>query len=95
MTLSTFIRAQHEQIVGAFEAFARTLMPAGVNMVPLELRDHAEEMLTAVATDTEGPQTRDEQSNKSKGPAHPTPFCGSTRWAISPAHGMPTVWHKS
>ena len=67
MTLSTFLRAHREQILEAFEAFARTLMPAGVNMVPVELRDHADEMLTAIAHDIEDPQTRDEQAEKSQG----------------------------
>ena len=67
MTLSTFLRAHREQIVTAFETFARTLMPPGVNMVPAELRDHADEMLTAIAQDIEDPQTRGEQSDKSKG----------------------------
>jgi hypothetical protein len=51
VALSSFIRGNGEAIVSAFEAFARTLMPAGVNMVASELRDHAQEMLTALVAD--------------------------------------------
>jgi signal transduction histidine kinase len=67
MTLSGFIRDNSVQIVDTFEAFARTLMPAGENMVPAELRDHAKEMLAALVTDMDTSQTDDEQSMKSLG----------------------------
>jgi signal transduction histidine kinase len=67
MALSEFIRGHNEQIISAFEAFARTLMPAGANMVPSELRDHAHEMLTALVADMDKGQTAREQSEKSMG----------------------------
>ena len=67
MALSGFIRGNGEAIVSAFEAFARTLMPAGVNMVASELRDHAQEMLTALVADMERSQTVAEQAKKSMG----------------------------
>ena len=67
MALSGFIREHGEEIIDAFEAFARTLMPAGVNMVPTELRDHAKEMLAALVTDMDASQTDAEQSRKSMG----------------------------
>jgi signal transduction histidine kinase len=67
VVLSTFIKGNSEPIVSAFEAFARTLMPAGVNMVASELRDHAQEMLTALVADMERSQTAAEQAKKSMG----------------------------
>jgi signal transduction histidine kinase len=42
-------------------------MPAVSDMKSLELRDHAEQILTAVVADLETPQTREEQSAKSMG----------------------------
>lgn len=67
MSLSTFIRENHEQIIGEFSAFARTLMPSGAEMSEQELRDHAEEILTAVAQDMAISQTAEEQVKKSRG----------------------------
>src|SRR5262249_12283479 len=64
--LSTFIRQNHGPILSEWEAFARTL----ASDTPLDvvaLRDHAEVMLDAIATDIEAPQSDDEQSQKSKG----------------------------
>jgi hypothetical protein len=42
-------------------------MPAGTEMTETELRDHAEDILTAVVRDIRVPQTSDEQSDKSHG----------------------------
>lgn len=67
MALSEFIRAHHPEIIADFEEFARTLMPPGANMTSAELRDHAEEMLTAVFEDLETDQDATEQSKKSRG----------------------------
>jgi hypothetical protein len=67
VALSGFIREHGEEIVDALEAFARALMPAGVNMAPTELRDHAKEMLAALLTDMAASQTDAEQSRKSMG----------------------------
>lgn len=67
MLLATFIRTHHDKIISEFEKFARTLMPTGSNMSPSELRDHAEELLTAIAVDMDTPQTRNEESQKGKG----------------------------
>ena len=67
MSLSAFIRAHHELIIMEFAVFAKTLMPTGADMSEVELRDHAEEMLTAVVLDMETAQTAEEQSRKSKG----------------------------
>jgi hypothetical protein len=51
MSLNGFIRAHHEEIISEFARFARTLMPPGPEMTEAELRDHAEEILTAVVQD--------------------------------------------
>ena len=48
MSLSAFIRDHHEAIISEFAVFAKTLMPPGAEMTEAELRDHAEEILTAV-----------------------------------------------
>ena len=67
MALSEFIRTHHREIIADFEQFARTLMPPGANMTPAELRDHAEELLTAVVADMETVKSDGEQTRKSKG----------------------------
>jgi signal transduction histidine kinase len=67
ITLAVFIQEHHEDIIREFATFARTLMPAGAVMSDRELRDHAEELLTAIALDMETAQTRQEQSLKAKG----------------------------
>jgi signal transduction histidine kinase len=65
--LRTFIGEHHSEIITEFSTFARTLMPPGSPMTETELRDHAEELLTAVAEDLGTRQTSQEQVQKSKG----------------------------
>jgi hypothetical protein len=48
MSLSVFIRDHHEEIISEFAVFAKTLMPPGAEMSEVELRYHAEEILTAL-----------------------------------------------
>jgi signal transduction histidine kinase len=67
MSLPEFIRAHHEEITCEFAAFAKTLMPLGVEMTDAELRDHAKEILTAVVQDMHIAQTPREQHRKSQG----------------------------
>jgi signal transduction histidine kinase len=67
MNLSDFIRQNHGAIVREWEAFAATLLPAAGEMTDLALRDHAEEILTAIVADLESPQNATEQAQKSKG----------------------------
>jgi signal transduction histidine kinase len=67
MSLSAFISGHHEQIISEFAVFAKTLMPPGVDMTEAELRDHADELLTAVVQDISITQTSEEQSLKSQG----------------------------
>ncbi len=56
-------------ILGDWEAFAATQLPSAARMDALELRDHAEHILKAVAKDIVQPQTPDEESAKSRGQA--------------------------
>lgn len=67
MRLAHFIIDNLEPILQAWEDFARTITPATNVMNSDELRDHAEQMLRAIATDLQTPQTAAEQIDKSKG----------------------------
>ena len=67
MRLSEFIVANREKILVEWEAFARTCTPAAGTMNIAALRDHASEMLTAIAADLETSQSGAAQSEKSKG----------------------------
>ena len=67
MSLSGFIRGHHEEIISEFAVFAKALMPPGPEMTEVELRDHADEILTAVVEDMGIAQSPEEQSLKSRG----------------------------
>lgn len=67
MGLSEFISQNHEAILADCEAFAQTLLPAAAHMDRAALRDHAAQVLTAIALDMKQPQTRREQRDKSQG----------------------------
>ena len=69
MRLADFILHHKEAILKEWEAFASTLLPAASAMTSLALRDHAQAILEAVAADLGTPQTREAQSEKSKGRA--------------------------
>lgn len=69
MRLSAFISTDIGAIVARWEEFASTRLPAARTMSRLELRDHARQILEAIAVDLGTPQTRDEQSIKSRGMA--------------------------
>src|SRR5215203_207688 len=71
MRLSEFIRHDMEGILADWQAFAATQLPGAAGMKPLELRDHAQKILEAVAKDISQPQTGYEQAEKSKGLATP------------------------
>ncbi len=66
MKLSKFIIGNMEAILTEWESFAGTLLPAAGTMNSLALRDHAKQILEAVAKDIETSQTDQEQSDKSK-----------------------------
>jgi signal transduction histidine kinase len=82
--LSQFILTHPEKILSEWEAFARSIVPSGMDIAAL--RDHAREMLEVIARDLETPQTLREGSDKSKGrsDADPDP---STPDTPAQAHG--------
>jgi signal transduction histidine kinase len=67
MRLSEFITENLEDILREWEAFAASLLAPGQTMTPLALRDHARQILQAVAEDIETNQTDLEQAYKSQG----------------------------
>lgn len=69
MRLADFIVRNNEAILAEWETFAAGLLPAASGMTSLALRDHAKQILEAVAKDIATPQTKDAQSEKSKGNA--------------------------
>jgi len=69
MRLSDFILRDMEVILRQWEAFAATRLPAAARMTPLALRDHAQEILAAVAKDLSAQQTSEAQAEKSMGRA--------------------------
>jgi signal transduction histidine kinase len=69
LKLSSFILSEMDSIVAEWEIFAAAQLPAAAQMGSLALRDHAEQILQAVAKDILTAQKVDEQSAKSKGRA--------------------------
>jgi signal transduction histidine kinase len=69
MRLADFILRDMETILAQWEAFAATLLPAAESMQSLALRDHAQQILQAVARDLSTVQTREAQAEKSMGRA--------------------------
>lgn len=78
MLLSDFITEQMEAILSEWESFAAAQLPAAADMTSLALRDHAPDILEAIARDLTTPQTREEQSEKSKGRAPVEPNAPET-----------------
>lgn len=66
MRLADFILANIEPILAEWEVFARSIWP-GAATDPATLRDHAEDILRATASDMMSAQTAAQQSDKSKG----------------------------
>jgi signal transduction histidine kinase len=65
--LADFILRDMESILANWETFAATRLPAAASMASLELRDHAPQILEAVAADLSTSQSAEEQAAKSKG----------------------------
>lgn len=78
MNLANFIVRETDAIVAEWETFAATCVPAARHMSNLELRDHAREILQAIAADLRTEQTPDEQTAKSKGLAPVEPNASET-----------------
>jgi hypothetical protein len=69
MRLADFILRDMEPILAQWEAFAATLAPAAATMESAGLRDHAQQILSAIAQDLRASQTREAQREKSVGRA--------------------------
>lgn len=69
MRLGDFIVENMSGIIDNWEAFAATQLPAAASMTSLALRDHAQQILEAVAKDLSTPQTDAAQAEKSMGRA--------------------------
>ncbi|NKJ49831.1 two-component sensor histidine kinase [Burkholderia sp. SG-MS1] len=67
MRLAQFISKEMEAILAEWESFAATLLPAAQGLTSPELRDHAQQILDAIAKDLCTPQTRQAQLAKSHG----------------------------
>lgn len=67
MQLSPFILSRMDAILTDWQHFARANAPDEPRMSDLALRDHAKEILEAVALDLGSPQSRHEQLAKSRG----------------------------
>jgi signal transduction histidine kinase len=78
MRLADFIATNLEPILVEWEAFARTHVPAGEAMDVAALRDHAAEILKAVAADLRRPQSESERGAKARGDAPPRPGAADT-----------------
>lgn len=78
MRLADFIATNLEPIIAEWESFARTRVPAGEAMDVAGLRDHAADILKAVAADLRRPQTERERGAKATGDAGPRPGAADT-----------------
>jgi signal transduction histidine kinase len=67
MRLSDFIRTHAEQILVAWDDFAATVPHSGEDLDQKALRDHAGQILLAIAEDLDQPQSAAEQVAKSRG----------------------------
>ena len=67
MRLADFILSDMETILTRWETFAASSTPAAAHMNSLALRDHAQQILEAVAADLRTPQSRKAQEAKSMG----------------------------
>src|SRR6185503_17722433 len=66
MRLIDFIQNNIESILAEWEVFARSIWP-GAATDPATLRDHAEDILRATASDMKSAQSPAQQSDKSRG----------------------------
>ncbi|CAN5861174.1 HAMP domain-containing sensor histidine kinase [soil metagenome] len=65
--LAEFIDKERRHIVAEWETFARSLLPEATGMSGLVLRDHADQILSAIVQDMKTRQSAAEQAEKSKG----------------------------
>src|SRR5688572_14433853 len=76
MRLAEFILGKMEPILVEWESFAAMQLPAAARMESLALRDHAHQILEAVAKDLATFQSKEAQAEKSLGRAS-TPIVAS------------------
>lgn len=65
MKLSRFIFDNQASILDEWDAFAKTMKPAALTMSTRALRDHASQILEAIAFDIDTPQSGSEERSKS------------------------------
>lgn len=78
MRLSDFIREHADQILAAWDEFAATVAHSGKEMDQKALRDHAAQILLAIAHDLDQPQSDAQQIAKSRGEASRDAQAGDT-----------------
>ena len=78
MRLADFISTNTEAILAEWVAFAATCSPAAKTMDTAALRDHAQAMLATIIVDLRTPQTKAEQTEKSKGNSDTGPETADT-----------------
>jgi signal transduction histidine kinase len=91
LRLSEFLTTHVEEILIAWEAFARTQSPGADEMNKAQLRDHAKLILEAIALDLDTPQSGRERDQKSKGLApagHGEESAASTHGSLREASGF-------
>ena len=94
MRLADFIETNMEEILSDWEEFARTLLPASGGMSMSALRDHAEQIMHAVAQDLRKNQSRSEQAAKARGEtvrSAPSPETAAETHAVLRATGGFTI----
>jgi signal transduction histidine kinase len=69
MRLADFLVSHTAEILSEWEAFGRTLLPAAGRLDDAALRDHAEQILQAIALDLATHQSPHEQAAKARGEA--------------------------
>ncbi|MDB5840084.1 MAG: two-component sensor histidine kinase, partial [Herminiimonas sp.] len=67
MRLARFITENTQAILTEWDSFAKTLLPAAEGMSTLALRDHAKQILEAIARDIQTEQSPEQQYWKSRG----------------------------
>jgi signal transduction histidine kinase len=92
MRLPDFIETHMEQILSEWERFAMSLLPAAGGLDVAALRDHAEQILRAVARDLRTSQSSSEQTAKSRGetsrPAHSPETAAETHAVLRATGGF-------
>jgi signal transduction histidine kinase len=89
MRLADFISQNTEPILTQWEAFAATLLPAAASIGSTGLRDHAQQILQAIAKDLRTSQSREAQFQKSVGRA-PAPIDATETAAQT--HALVRAW---